>query len=74
MSIQQTETSSCRFTTKQGSNSKTIIRLELFHNTVPYLDDVVVEFDLLSGATPSDARKLVETMNERILGIMLRPK
>jgi hypothetical protein len=65
------ESSGCRFTVKPKKDGKPVLQLELFHRTVPHLEGLVIQFDLLSGATMADARRLAETMNERIIGISL---
>jgi len=45
--------------------------MELFHDRVPALSEATLIFDLLTGATPENAKKLAELMNEWILGISL---
>jgi hypothetical protein len=74
MTTSNIESSSCRFMAKPKTGGKPVIQLELFHETVSRLEGVVVEFELLSGTSIADARKLAETMNDRILGISLLPK
>ena len=65
------ESSGCRFAVKPKTDGKPVLQLELFHSTVPHLEGMVIQFDLLSGVTIADARRLAETMNERIIGISL---
>ena len=65
------ESSGCRFAVKPKADGKPVLQLELFHSTVPHLEGMVIQFDLLSGATIADARRLAESMNERIIGISL---
>ena len=65
------ERGSCRFKAIQGADSKCIIRMEMFHQTVPLLKDVTVDFELLNGTTIDQARKLAESMNDRVTGILI---
>jgi hypothetical protein len=60
-----------------GSSSeqmKPVIQLELFHDTVAGLKTMSVGFEVLSGTTVDQARRLVELMNERIVGVIVTPK
>jgi hypothetical protein len=67
------ERSGSRFVmrTEEG---KAVIQLEPFHDTVPALKTISVGFELLSGITPEQATTLVDTMNERIVGVIVSPK
>jgi len=65
------ERDSCRFKTVQGADGKFVIRMEMFHQTVPQLKDVTVDFELLNGTTVDQARKLAESMNDRITGVLV---
>ena len=65
------ERGSCRFKAMQGTDGKSVIRMEMFHHTVPSLADMTVEFELLSGTTPDQARKLAESVNDRVIGILV---
>lgn len=69
----KTERSGCRFGA-QTDEGKPIIRLDLFHNTVSGMRSVSVGFELLTGTTPEQARALVDSMNERIIGVIVTPK
>lgn len=53
---------------------KAFIQLDLFHDTVPSLNELSVGFELLRGVTLEQARTLVDAMNERIVGIVVAPK
>ena len=66
--------SGCFFVAKAGAQGKPIIRFELFHQTVPTLAGLTVEFELLSGTTLEQAKKLAESIDERIIGICARPE
>ena len=67
------ERSGSRFVARTDEG-KTVIGLELFHDTVPALKPLSVGFELLSGTTLEQAKKLVDDMNERIVGIVVVPK
>jgi hypothetical protein len=62
---------SCRFKAIQGTDGKCIIRVELFHQTVPLLKDATVDFELLNGTTLDQARKLAESVNDRVTGVLI---
>jgi hypothetical protein len=49
------------------------IRLELFHE-VPSLATFSIGFEMLRGVTLPEAKKIVEMMNERIIGVIVNPK
>jgi hypothetical protein len=67
------ERSGSRFVMDDADDGKAVIRLELFHDTAPVLNGLHVGFELLSGTTREQARKLVEAMNERIVGVIATP-
>jgi hypothetical protein len=67
------ERSGSRFVART-EEGKTVIELELFHDTVPALKPLSLGFELLSGTTLDQAKKLVDVMNERIVGIVVAPK
>jgi hypothetical protein len=67
------ERSGSRFVAR-ADEGKTVIELELFHDTVPALKPLSVGFELLGGTTLEQTKKLVDTMNERIVGIIVVPK
>jgi hypothetical protein len=67
------ERSGSRFVARTDEG-KTVIELELFHDTVPALNPLSVGFELLGGTTLEQAKKLVDAMNERIVGIVVVPK
>jgi hypothetical protein len=45
--------------------------LELFHDSVSGLKALSLGFELLSGTTLEQAKALVDTMNERIVGVIV---
>ena len=65
------ERDSCRFKTVQGADGKFVIRMEMFHQTVASLKDTTVDFELLNGTTLDQARKLAESMNDRVTGVLV---
>ena len=45
------ERGSCRFNLRKTSEGKPVIEMELFHNTVPHLAAIALNFEVLSGIT-----------------------
>jgi hypothetical protein len=68
------ERAGCRFIAKAQANGKPSIELDLFHNTVPSLSGLNIDFDILSGMTLQQVRDLVEKMNEQVIGVVVTPK
>jgi hypothetical protein len=73
MADQPTQRSSCRFEAKAPRNGAPTLRLELFH-PVSSLAGMTLEFELLSGTTFEQAKKLAESVNERTIGIIVNAK
>ena len=69
----RTERSGSRFVARTD-DGKPVIQLELFHDTVSGLKALSVGFELLGGTTQGQAKALVDTMNERIVGVIVAPK
>jgi hypothetical protein len=65
------ERDSCRFKIIQGADGKFVVRMEMFHKTVSLLTDAIVDFELLNGTTQDQARKLAESMNDRVTGVLI---
>jgi len=65
------ERGSCRFKAIQGADGKFVIRMEMFHQTVPLLADATFDFELLNGTTMDQARKLAESVNDRVTGVLI---
>jgi hypothetical protein len=65
------ERGSCRFKAVQSPDGKCVIRMEMFHQTMPLLSGATVDFELLNGTTLDQARKLAESVNDRVTGIMI---
>jgi hypothetical protein len=70
----KTERSGSRFVVVNTDDGRPLIRLELFHDTVAGLKSITVGFEVLSGTTLEQTRTLVDTMNERIIGVAVSPK
>lgn len=65
------ERDSCRFKVIQGADGKCIMRMEMFHQSVALLKDATVDFELLNGTTLDQARKLAESVNDRVTGVLI---
>ena len=74
MDATQTQRASCRFKAVADTDGKPVIKLELFHQTVPLLASMDLEFELLSGTTLAQARQLADAINERILSVVAKPQ
>jgi hypothetical protein len=68
----KSQRSGSRFVAEQTDHGPEI-RLELFHE-VPSLATFSIGFEMLRGVTLLEAKKLVEMMNERIVGVIVTPK
>jgi len=71
METTNVERGSCRFKAVQGPDGKFVMRMEMFHQTVPRLAGAKVDFELLNGTTLEQARKLAESVNERVTGVVV---
>ncbi len=71
MATTNVERGSCRFKAIQGADGKFVIRMEMFHQTVPLLAGATVDFELLNGTTQDHARKLADAINERVTGVAI---
>ncbi|MBV9572547.1 MAG: hypothetical protein JOY93_00725 [Acidobacteriales bacterium] len=68
------ERGACRLVAVAGQDGKPVIRVELFHQTVPFLANTTLEFELLGGTTLQQAKTLAESINDRIVGLaVVRP-
>jgi hypothetical protein len=45
------------------------IEVRLHHDTIPALKGVQVDFELLNGLTPEQARKIVDVLSENVVGL-----
>jgi hypothetical protein len=70
----KTERSGSRFVLANADDGRSLIRLDLFHDTVADLKSITLGFEVLSGTTPEQTRVLVDAMNERIVGVAVTRK
>ena len=71
--LENVERGGCRFILKTNGG-ETRIEMELFHATVPALADAILSFEMLGGITPEQAKSLADTMNDRIIGVVVARK
>ncbi len=67
MTDTRTERGTYRFIAENGKGNKPIIRTELFHNTSSVLAHATLTFNLLTGISLEQAKKIAESLNENIL-------
>lgn len=63
--------SNCRFLVTTGEDGKPRLKLDLYHQTVSYLAGKNIEFEVMGGTTPQQARALAESINDKIIGIVV---
>ena len=51
-----------------------MIQLELFHDSVSMPKLLAIGFGVLGGVTSQQVKKLVDSMNERIVGVIVTAK
>jgi len=71
MTTPQSQRDGCRFKAIQEADGKTILRMELFHGTIPLLAGATIDFELLTGTTLAQARTVADAVNERILSLVI---
>jgi hypothetical protein len=54
---------------KQGGS--TVIEVRLHHDIIPALKGVQVNFELLNGISPEQARKILDVLNENVIGVLV---
>ncbi len=47
------------------------IEVRLNHDTIPALRGVQISFELLNGIAPAQAKKLLDVLNENIVGVVV---
>ena len=72
MTDTRTERGTCRFIAEKGEGNKPVIRMELFHNTISVLNHATLAFNLLSGISLEQAKKIADSLNENILDASLQ--
>ena len=70
MSGPRSDRSNCRFTV-QGTDSKPLLILQLYQDTIPALKGATLGFDMLGGTRLEAAKKLAEMLNEHILDMFV---
>ncbi len=71
MSRPNTERSNCQLVVQQTPDGKVVVVVQLLHQTIPSLRNLVVGFDLLGGARLEQAKKLADHLNEYVLGVFV---
>jgi hypothetical protein len=69
----KTERSGSRFVIGKTDEGKPVIELELFHDTAQ-LKSLTIGFEVLGGVTPQQVKALVDSMNEKIVGVIVTAK
>jgi hypothetical protein len=70
MTQTNTGRSNCQFVVQQAPDGKVVVVVQL-HQTIPSLQNSVVGFDLLGGTRAGQAKKLVDLLNEYVLGVFV---
>ena len=73
MTQDKTERVNCHFVIKQAPDGKPQI-VERYHQTISALNNTVLGFDLLGGATLEQAKKAVAFLNENVLKVFVTQK
>jgi hypothetical protein len=63
--------SNCRFQVSAGEDGRPRIKLDLFHQTVSCLAGMTIEFEVMGGTTLQQAKVLAESINDKVLGIVV---
>ncbi len=71
MAISKVEKGNCRVQVVTGSDGKSRLKLDIFHETIPMLAGKTIELELLSGTTAKQAKDLAESINERMIGVIV---
>jgi hypothetical protein len=67
MTETRTQRGSCKFTVQEVEGGKHAIVVQTFHDNIGLLKHAVLGFNLLSGITSEQAKKIAETLNEYVL-------
>jgi hypothetical protein len=68
-----TEKSGVAFSVNR-SGGPVVIEFRLHHETISALKGVHIGFELLNGIGPEQAKKIVETLNENVIGLLVTSK
>jgi hypothetical protein len=64
-----TKRGTCRFVAEKAQGGKPTIRIQLFHTSVPLLNQAELSFNLLSGLSLEQAKKITDNLNESVLDL-----
>ena len=68
------ERGGCQFNLQKGSAGENLIQLEMFHTTVATLASITLSFEVMRGITADQVKKLLDMMNDQIIGVVVAPK
>jgi hypothetical protein len=72
MNETQTERASCRFLVQKSEGAeKYTIKVQACHDGLSVLKNAVLGFDLLSGVSAEQAKKIADTLNESVLQLFV---
>ncbi len=71
MASPNVQKSNCRFLASSGEDGKPRIKLDLFHQTVSCLAGMNIEFEVMGGTSLLQAKALAESINDKIIGIVV---
>lgn len=71
MASNNIQKSNCRFLVSSGEDGKPRIKLDLFHQTVSCLTGMSIEFEVMGGTSLQQAKALAESINDKIIGIVV---
>jgi len=52
-------------------NASTVIELRPHHDTISAFRGVQISFELLNGTTPEQAKKILDVLNENVIGVLV---
>jgi hypothetical protein len=70
MSTTKTERAGVGFGIGQQGGS-TVIEVLPHHDIIPALRGIQVSFELLNGINPQQAKKILEVLNENVIGVLV---
>jgi hypothetical protein len=72
MTESKTERGTCRFIAELGEGGKPVLRVQLFHDSVSLLKNAELGFNLLSGVSLQQAKKIADDLNDKVLDLSIR--
>ena len=70
MASSNVQKSNCRFQVNTGEDGRPRIKLDVFQS-VPCLAGMAIEFEVMGGTSLQQAKVLAESINDKILGIVI---